>query len=501
MTAVLELRRSRSTASLSAPLALGRRAADRPRDGAASAPATIRSGPRSGRSDLRLGPRVEVGARRLEQRRARRPGTANVLTARCASSVAHDAGERVAELLVGERHGATVVARVRSAGDDDRSAEIGSGSTQRCGRGELATDASLQPRPARISVRSPPTESTDGRRTPLQRPTASTWRPLPRRWSATRAVAAGRTSARVAGRTGHVGVIVESADGRSTTRRTAGRVRARAADRPARARPATAATDAIRLARPRTPCARSAGAKSTRPARVVGTGTPSPAVSSMTTTTSPAPTVSPAATLISLDRAGLLGGDLVLHLHRLEHAAPPDRPRPPRRPRRAPSRSCPASARRPCRCPAAPPRTAPRPGAGAGRALLRRRRRGRGRLGHPQLHGEALAVDLDRRRALDAAARPRRRRPAAAASGAAARRRSRRRARPRPTWSSARRRRSRGARGSRGRPGSSWRRPRSRSRSSARIMRAMRRRRGRAPHDELADEVVVVLADSSSPAS
>ncbi len=39
----------------------------------------------------------------------------------------------------------------------------------------------------------------------------------------------------------------------------------------------------------------------------------------MTTTTSPAPTVSPAVDLDLLDRAGLLGGDLVLHLHRLEH--------------------------------------------------------------------------------------------------------------------------------------------------------------------------------------
>ena len=39
----------------------------------------------------------------------------------------------------------------------------------------------------------------------------------------------------------------------------------------------------------------------------------------MTTTTSPAPTVSPAFTLISFTVPASVGGDLVLHLHRLEH--------------------------------------------------------------------------------------------------------------------------------------------------------------------------------------
>ena len=43
-------------------------------------------------------------------------------------------------------------------GEDDRRAEIGSGNTPRNGAGEIATDTAERPRPARISVMSPPKE-------------------------------------------------------------------------------------------------------------------------------------------------------------------------------------------------------------------------------------------------------------------------------------------------------------------------------------------------------
>ena len=46
----------------------------------------------------------------------------------------------------------------RKAGEATRSDENGSGSTPRKGAGLMATDADASPRPARISVKSPPKE-------------------------------------------------------------------------------------------------------------------------------------------------------------------------------------------------------------------------------------------------------------------------------------------------------------------------------------------------------
>jgi hypothetical protein len=50
------------------------------------------------------------------------------------------------------------LAGLRMTGELARSAEIGSGSTPRKGAGEMATETAALPRPARISVSSPPNE-------------------------------------------------------------------------------------------------------------------------------------------------------------------------------------------------------------------------------------------------------------------------------------------------------------------------------------------------------
>ena len=83
-------------------------------------PEMISSGPRSGFLvvDLRLGPRVEVGGRGLEERRARgrhRVGVVELLGLVLADGV----GERVAELLVGQRDRAVRLAGLPSTGDAD----------------------------------------------------------------------------------------------------------------------------------------------------------------------------------------------------------------------------------------------------------------------------------------------------------------------------------------------------------------------------------------------
>ena len=124
------------------------------------------SGPRSGflLFDLRLGPRVEVRRRGLEQRLARGRARRTSRTAPCASS-------SLTALAKPKRNCSYVsgTARLRfaglsSTGDADFSAEIGSGSTPRNGAGSIATDAAARPRPARICVSSPPNEwPIDGR--------------------------------------------------------------------------------------------------------------------------------------------------------------------------------------------------------------------------------------------------------------------------------------------------------------------------------------------------
>jgi len=50
------------------------------------------------------------------------------------------------------------LAGLRSTGDLDFNAEIGSGGTPRNGAGSIATDTADRPRPARIWVSSPPKE-------------------------------------------------------------------------------------------------------------------------------------------------------------------------------------------------------------------------------------------------------------------------------------------------------------------------------------------------------
>ena len=162
---------------LVAPLALERRVADRPRHGVVLGARDDEQRAAVGvlGLDLHLGPRVEVGARGLEEREPGGRDRERVVEL-VRLVLAHHVGERVAELLVGERHRAPWLRGLRSTGDDERSAEIGSGSTPRCGAGEMATDASLQPRPARISVRSPPNEWPIDRGTLLQlADEASTW--------------------------------------------------------------------------------------------------------------------------------------------------------------------------------------------------------------------------------------------------------------------------------------------------------------------------------------
>ena len=63
-----------------------------------------------------------------------------------------------------------------STGEAERSAEIGNGNTPRNGAGSIATETAVQPRPARISVSSPPKlwPITAGLRSSL-RITASKW--------------------------------------------------------------------------------------------------------------------------------------------------------------------------------------------------------------------------------------------------------------------------------------------------------------------------------------
>ncbi len=115
-------------------------------------------------------------------------------------------------------------------------------------------------------------------------------------------------------------------------------------------KPPSSERDIARLGRPRRAPSRpslrfGAGALRFATSRAERHARDGSAAYSMTTTTSPAPTVSPAETLTACDRAGLLGVDLVLHLHGLEHhdgLADLDGLHPPRP---APSRSCPASAR------------------------------------------------------------------------------------------------------------------------------------------------------------
>ena len=106
---------------------------------------------------LGLGPRIEVGRGRLEERRAGRRHRVRLVEL-LGLVLAHGVGEREAELLVGERDGAVAVGGVAEDRRADLSAEIGSGSTPRNGAGSIATDAAERPRPARICVSSPPKE-------------------------------------------------------------------------------------------------------------------------------------------------------------------------------------------------------------------------------------------------------------------------------------------------------------------------------------------------------
>ena len=99
--------------------------------------------------DLGLGPRVEVRARRLEQRH---PGTRHRLV------LVDRVGEGVAELVIGERDGPTAVGRFPRTGLPDFSEEIGSGRIPRKGAESKATVAAERPRPARICDSRPPNE-------------------------------------------------------------------------------------------------------------------------------------------------------------------------------------------------------------------------------------------------------------------------------------------------------------------------------------------------------
>ena len=115
----------------------------------------------------------------------------------------------------------------------------------------------------------------------------------------------------------------------------------------------------------------------------------------MTTTTSPAPTDWPGLDLDLGDRAGLVGGDVVLHLHGLEHAhgltgldglADLDEHLHDRALHRAPS-TLPLPAAAATAGGRGPPGRRAAPLAAAGDD-------GQGHVGHPHLDGEALAVDL-----------------------------------------------------------------------------------------------------------
>src|SRR5271165_2796922 len=86
---------------------------DRPRDGVVLLAGDEQQRPAAGifGVDLRLGPRVEVGRRRLEQRQAR-GGHGEGLVELFRLVLRHGVGERVAELVVGERDRAVPVGRV-----------------------------------------------------------------------------------------------------------------------------------------------------------------------------------------------------------------------------------------------------------------------------------------------------------------------------------------------------------------------------------------------------
>ena len=207
----------------------------------------------------------------------------------------------------------------------------------------------------------------------------------------------------------------------------------------------------------------------------------------MTTRTSPPPTVSPAATLISFDRAGGVGVDLVLHLHRLEHddtragldlLADLDEHLDDRALHR--------------RLDAARPGPAARPDAPRWPAFLAPRRGCRHRgLGHPHADVEPLPVHLDRRRSRGPSARPRRRaaprvRPSRHAGEVEALLDPLRRVLDRREVGVAQDRQVGGDRRGDALDHSSLeRRDRARDRHVAVA----------APHDQLADQVVVVLAD------
>ena len=201
---------------------------------------------------------------------------------------------------------------------------------------------------------------------------------------------------------------------------------------------------------------------------------------SMTARTSPVPTPSPGLHADLGDRAGLLGVDVVLHLHRLEHehglagldrVADADEHLHDRALHRRADRAVARRRRR---------RATPRSASGAAPPPARVRRR---RVGQPHLHRVAAAVDLDRHRPLDERAR---RRPRAAGSSRPRRGRPQRREpssgrlRPRPTSSSARPRGTRRCRAARGARGSSCGCPRSRTRRAHGAC-GRSRGRGRAP--------------------
>ncbi len=188
----------------------------------------------------------------------------------------------------------------------------------------------------------------------------------------------------------------------------------------------------------------------------------------MTTTTSPEPTESPGATLTSVTVPATSVGDVVLHLHGFEHAdglTDFDRPG---RPRRAPSRSCPASARVTAPDPAAAT-PAPPPAARRGRAAAG------SRVGRTAAASSGTHTLTEKRLPFTSTSTSRRTFGSASSSAGSGNRRGadRRtgRAFPRPTWSSASPVGSRRARGSRCRPGWSWRCPSTRISRSARSMR------------------------------
>ena len=215
---------------------------------------------------------------------------------------------------------------------------------------------------------------------------------------------------------------------------------------------------------------------------------------SMTTSTSPVPTVSPSATRISCDRARLLGVDVVLHLHRLEHehrltgfdrVAGGDEHLDDRAlHRRADG--------------AAPRRTAGAAGARArsGGPLPRRRRlRARRASGSQSFTEKRLPLTSTGTVRSSSGLGLRRSSPRRRGRGRRRRRTRRRRPRPRPTSSSASTAAKSGCDSSATCAGMVVRTPRDLELAQRAQHAVTRRLAVGGPHDELADQVVVVLRD------